>query len=157
MTIMISRTDLARNTRKAIEQARKGQPVVVESYGEEQVAIVDAVDYRLMQAVMRYQARDHSVEPADITVGLTEEMLQQVVEAAEGDVQARWNRVVAAHQDHEISFGRAAELLHMNRYELTDRYNRLGIPLHLGPATVEEAQREFGVLLANRNTSPLSD
>jgi hypothetical protein len=36
----ISRTHLARNTRQTIEQARRGQAILVESYGEEQVAIV---------------------------------------------------------------------------------------------------------------------
>jgi hypothetical protein len=33
----ISRTHLARNTRQTIEQARRGQAILVESYGEEQV------------------------------------------------------------------------------------------------------------------------
>jgi hypothetical protein len=147
MTILISRTDLARNTRKVIEKARKGEPIMVESYGEEQVAILDAFDYRLLRAYTHYQARDvdrgnMSVAPA----GLTEEELEQRVADAGGDIQARWDLVVAAHQAHDISFGRAAELLHTNRFELGNRYNRLGIPLHLGPKTIEEVWLETEAL-----------
>lgn len=143
MTILISRTDLARNTRKAIELARKGQPVFVESYGEEQITILDAIDYRLLQAAVRFQSRDPGRDSFSAPQGLTEEELQQFVAEAGGDVQVRWDRVVAAHQNHDISFGRAAELLNINRFELTDRYNRLGISLHMGSATIEEAWREI--------------
>ena len=66
--------------------------------------------------------------------------------AAGGDIQVRYDRVVAAHQAHDISFGRAAELLTTNRFELAERYNRLGIPLHIGPATIEEVWREIEAL-----------
>lgn len=146
MTILISRTDLARNTRKVIEQARKGQSVVVESYGIEQVAILDAVDYRLLLAMAHYQALEQSGGKVTETRGLTREERQQLVDAAGGDVQVWWDRVFAAHQDNEISLGRAAELLDTNRYELAVRYNRLGIPLQLGPRTVDEALREVETL-----------
>ena len=143
--ITINRTELARNTRQVIEQARKGQPVVVESYGEEQVAILDAVDFRLLQAYTRYRG-GHEPNAAAEHEGLTHTELQQLVEQAGGDSQIWWDRVVAAHQDNAISLGRAAELLNTNRYELTGRYNRLGIPLQLGPRTVEEAGREVEAL-----------
>jgi prevent-host-death family protein len=141
--IMISRTELARNTRKVIEQVRKGQPVLVESYGEEQVAILDAIDFRLVQAFIRYRPdRNAAVEHN----GLTHAELQELVEQAGGDVQVWWDRVVAAHQDNAISLGRAAELLNTNRFVLTERYNRLGIPLQLGPRTIEEAIAEVEAL-----------
>ena len=35
---IISKTDLARRTRQIVNQARRGGAVIVESYGEEQVA-----------------------------------------------------------------------------------------------------------------------
>lgn len=146
MTITISRTELARNTRKVIEQAQKGQPVVVESYGTEQVAVLDAIDFRLLQAAVRYQQTKSDDEPASFPDGLTEKQLEQAVVAAGGDIQVRYDRVVAAHQAHDISFGRAAELLTTNRFELAERYNRLGIPLHIGPATIEEVWREIEAL-----------
>ncbi|HBY95358.1 MAG TPA: hypothetical protein DEP84_15635, partial [Chloroflexi bacterium] len=53
---VITKTELARNTRQVVDQARRGQPVMVESYGQEQVAIVDAIDYRLLRAVAAYGA-----------------------------------------------------------------------------------------------------
>lgn len=143
--INISRTELARNTRKVIEQARKGQPVLVESYGEEQVAILDAVDFRLLQAYTRYRGesgRPTAAEPQ----GVTQAELHQMIEEADGDVQVGWDRVIAAHQNTAISLGRAAELLNTNRYELAERYNRLGIPLQLGPATIDEAMDETQAL-----------
>jgi hypothetical protein len=72
----ISRTDLARSTRQALEQARRGQTVLVESYGEEQVAIVDALDYRLLQAVARYRARPDAPahDATAVPQGLSEEV-----------------------------------------------------------------------------------
>ena len=143
--INISRTELARNTRRVIEQARKGQPVLVESYGEEQVAILDAVDFRLLQAYARYRGESGHQTTAERR-GITQAELQQMVEQASGDVQVGWDRVVAAHQDNDISLGRAAELLNTNRYELAERYNRLGIPLQLGPRAVEEAIGEAEAL-----------
>ena len=47
---IISKTDLARRTRQIVNQARRGGAVIVESYGEEQVAILDAADYRCLRA-----------------------------------------------------------------------------------------------------------
>ena len=131
MTSLISRTELARNTRKVIEEARREGPVLVESYGEEQVALIDAFDFRLMQAFIRYQA------------GQPQDKVSDSMMESGGDVQARWDRVVAAHQKQDISFGRAAELLNTDRWSLMDRYHRLGIPLHIGPATIEEALEEI--------------
>lgn len=143
MTILISRTELARNTRKVIEEARRAGPVLVESYGEEQVALIDAFDFRLMQAFIRYQAGEPQDQVSDGMMGLAEEAVQEAIRESGGDIQARWDRVVAAHQKHDISFGRAAVLLNTDRWSLMDRYNRLGIPLHIGPATIEEALEEI--------------
>lgn len=147
MTIYISRTDLARNTRKTIERARKEGPVMVESYGEEQVAILDAIDYRLIRAILNYQSGVADMRSTTTSHGLTEDELQGLVDQSDGNQQIKWDTVVAAHQNNDISFGRLAELLGTNRFELAARYNRLSIPLHIGPATIEEAQQDYETLI----------
>jgi hypothetical protein len=144
----ISRTDLARSTRQALEQARRGQTVLVESYGEEQVAIVDALDYRLLQAVARYRARHDTPAHDDTAVpeGLSEEAVATAVLRSQGDTQAAWDLVIAVYLDGHISLARAAELLHLNRFDLTLRFNRLGLPLRVGPASADEALVEVEAL-----------
>lgn len=146
----ISRTDLARRTRQIMEQARRGRTVIVESYGEEQVALLDAADYRCLRAIAAYFAlpphpapiNDPSLTPR----GLDEAEVQAAVAAAEGDPQAAWNRILAAYLDGDISLGRAAQLLGMDRYDLTERFSRLGLPLRLGSGTPAEARRELASL-----------
>lgn len=146
----ISRTDLARRTRQIMEQARRGRPVIVESYGEEQVALLDAADYRCLRAIAAYFALPpHPAPVNDPTLaprGLDEAEVQAAVAAAEGDPQAAWNRILAAYLDGDISLGRAAHLLGVDRFELTERFSRLGLPLHLGSATPAEARRELASL-----------
>ena len=138
----ISRTDLARSTRQTLEQVRRGQTVLVESYGEEQVAIVDALDYRLLRAVALYRARQDAPtqNPTAVPQGLSAEAVETAVSTAQGDTQAAWNLIITAYLDGHVSLGRAAELLGQSRFELTARFNRLGLPLRLGdlsPATVQ--------------------
>jgi predicted HTH domain antitoxin len=146
--LTISRTELARSTRQTVEQARHGQTIFVKSYGEEQVAIVDALDYRLLRAVAAYRTR-HAA-PAQISdsvpQGLPSERIQASVAQADGDSQVLWDTVTSTYLDGDISLGRAAELLKLSRFELTARFNRLGLPLHLGPATLREAQDEIQAL-----------
>lgn len=127
----ISRTELARSTRQAIEQARRGQIILVESYGEEHVAIVDAWDYRLLYAAATYRTwPDAPVQDASATPqGLTAETIAAAQNAAGGDPQIVWQQVVAAYLDGHISLGRAAELLQQSHFELQARFNRLGLPL----------------------------
>jgi hypothetical protein len=144
----ISRTELARSTRQAIEQARRGQTILVESYGEEQVAIVDALDYRLLRAVAHYRARPDSPaqDAAAVPQGLTAAALEAAQNEAGNDPQAVWDEVVTAYLDGHISLGRAAGLLKQSRFELTARFNRLGLPLRLGPLSAAEGQAEYEVL-----------
>ncbi|MCC7355615.1 MAG: type II toxin-antitoxin system prevent-host-death family antitoxin [Anaerolineae bacterium] len=147
---IISKTDLARHTRQILDRARRGRPIIVESYGEEQVAIMDAADYRCLRAIAAYHAlpphpapiRDRHLLPR----GLEQEAVAQAIAAAGGDLQAGWDRVLSAYLDGEISLGRAAELMGFSRFDLTERFHRLGIPLRLGPATVEEAKAEVEAL-----------
>lgn len=128
--ITISKTDLARRTRQVVDQARRGEPIIVESYGQEQVAILDAIDYRCLQAMA--VVRLHSLEPgcpenaASMPAGLTVSDVEQAQLLAGGDVQAAWNLVIAAYVNGAVSLGRAAELLDLSRFELQYRLNRLG-------------------------------
>lgn len=54
----------------------------------------------------------------------------------------RWAIVVGAYLDGHINLGKAAELLGVHRLELQREFLRKGIPLRLGPETVEEAKAE---------------
>lgn len=146
----VSKTDLARRTRQVVDRARRGHTLIVESYGEEQVAIMDVLDYRLLQSVASYHARPSQTAPIrdeDMAPrGLSEEEVREAVAEAGTDAQAAWNRIIAAYLDGDISLGRAAQLLDVSRFELTQRFNRLNLPLHLGPANDDEARAELEAL-----------
>ena len=109
----ISKTDLARHTRQVVDRARRGDTIIVKSYGEEQV-VVDAADYRFLRAIATHQAlpshpapaNDPALEPA----GLSEAELKQAEQQAGGSLQDRWNKVIAAYLDGHINLGRAAVL-----------------------------------------------
>ena len=145
-TSTISKTDLARRTRQVVDRARRGDTIIVESYGEEQVVVIDAVDYRILRAVAAYQTlpphstpvNDPTVEPA----GLSETEVERAWQEAGESPQARWNKVMAAYLDGHINLGRAATLLALSSYELDERFRRLEVPRRIGPATREEAQAE---------------
>jgi prevent-host-death family protein len=147
VSTIISKTDLARRARQVVDQARRGRPVIIESYGEEQVAVLDAADYRCLRAIVAYYALPpHPAPISDPTLaprGLDQPEVQAAVAAAEGDSQAAWNHVLAAYLDGDISLGRAAQLLGVDRFDLTERLNRLGLPLHLGSATPAQARQEL--------------
>lgn len=141
----INRTDLARRTRQMMDRVRRGDTLIVESYGEEQVVLMDVLDYRLMRAVTAYHSlpprpnplTDPTLEPA----GLSESQLAGL------DTQERWNRIMAAYLDGHISLGRAATLGGLSRYELDERCRRLDIPRRIGPETIEEARAEVDTAL----------
>ena len=146
MTTTISRTQLARQTRQVVEQVRRSGGVIVESFGEEQVAILDVQDYRLLLAMAAYRSlppKETPVnEPSQTPAGLTEDVLSE----EGGSLQQRWNQVIAAYLDGEISLGRAALLLGISRYELLERCHRFNIPLPVGPQPIEEAIADFAAL-----------
>jgi len=56
------------------------------------------------------------------------------------------SRIIRDYLDERISLGKAAEQLGLSRFELQERFHRLGAPLRLGPATIEEAREEIAVL-----------
>lgn len=134
--IIFSKTDLARRSRQVVDQARRGRPVIIASYGKELVAVLDAADYRCLRAITAYYTLPpHPApigDPALAPRGLEQAEVQAAVASAEGDPQAAWNRVLAAYLDGDISLGRAAHLLGVDRFDLTERLGRLGLPSHPG-------------------------
>jgi predicted HTH domain antitoxin len=123
MTVTISRTYLARNTREIVEQVRGGQTVVVQSYGEDQVVVLDALDYRLLRSLVNYAVNT---------------VLADKASTGEDAV----NNTVWAYLDRHISLAKAAEQLGLSRFELMERFDRLGVPLRIGPASIDEARDE---------------
>jgi hypothetical protein len=131
----ISKTDLARNTRQVINNVLRGQATFIESHGKPEAVIVDIVDYRILRAVMRYHAGRPKI---DASAGLTEADLQR-----SGDVQGRYDQVMAHYLAGSISLGRAAELLGASWLDLRTRCLRLDVPLAAAPATPAEAQADL--------------
>lgn len=123
MTVTISRTDLARNTREVVDQVRRSQPVLVQSYGEDQVVLLDALDYRILKAVVNYAVSKVSAE---------------VVDATDDGL----NSTMRAYLNQDISLAKAAEQMSLSRFDLMERFERLGVPLRIGPASVDEAHDE---------------
>ena len=117
MVAMISKTDLARNTRDIVERVRSGQTLIVKSYGEEQIVLLDALDYRIMQSLVNYVAKSDTNDALD--------------------------DVIVAYLDEEISVAKAAEQLGISRYELMERFERIGIPLRQGSQTIDDALDEI--------------
>jgi prevent-host-death family protein len=115
--ITISQTDLARKTQEVVDRVQHGEVTVVERSGREQVILLDPLDFRLLQA-----------------------LAQCAIERQESDSSDA--EALRAYLASEISLGKAAELLNLSRFELQSRLHRLGVPLRLGPASLEEARAE---------------
>lgn len=62
-------------------------------------------------------------------------------EASEGEIQSLLRRYL----DEEISLSKMATVLGVSRFELMERFERLGVPVRIGPATIEEAREEVRV------------
>ncbi|MFY9822923.1 MAG: UPF0175 family protein [Thermoanaerobaculia bacterium] len=118
----ISQADLAKRTQDLVDRVKHGEVAVVETSGQEQAVLLDPLDFRLLQALAQ--------------CAIQEKELGQ--EADNPDVSS-----LRAYLAGEISLGKAAELLDLSRFELQDRFLRLGVPLHLGPATLEDAWAEI--------------
>ena len=77
------------------------------------------------------------------------EMVDQALEEMlERQAGLRWSVVIGAYLDEEINLSKAAELLGMHRLELQERFITKGIPLRIGPDTVEEAKAEMTAIEA---------
>lgn len=125
MSLSISRTELARNTREIVERVRQGEQVTVQGYGEDQIVLLDALDYRILRSIANYALRKGHMEIPDDDFSLA----------------------IDTYLEEKISLGKAAELLGLSRYELMDRFERLGVPLRIGPATLDEARDEVRAAL----------
>jgi hypothetical protein len=127
----VSRTELARNTRRVLSDVQRGRTALIENYGEPEAALLDIVDYRILGAVMRYHADTPEIA-AD--AGLSEEAVQAL-----DDPDAQYGLVFAHYLAGSISLARAAELLEMPWLELRTRCLRLNVPLRVAPGDVAEA------------------
>jgi antitoxin (DNA-binding transcriptional repressor) of toxin-antitoxin stability system len=118
----ISQEDLSENLPEIIDRVQPGEVVIIQQADQEQVVLMDPVDFRLLHALARCASAEQD----------------RGQEADDSDVQA-----LRACLAMEISLGKAAELLGLHRLELQEHLHRLGAPLHLGPATLEEAWAEI--------------
>jgi len=121
---VISQTELQDKAREIVERVRHGEMAVVESSGEEQIVLLDAADFRLLQALAAC-----ATEPPEPTEDISHDTL-----------------VLRSYLSTDINLGKAAEELGLSRLELQDRFLRLGVPLRIGPSSMEEALREIVVL-----------
>lgn len=119
VSVTISKTDLARRTREVLDQARRGQMIIVRSYGEDQVVLLDILDYRILKAL----ASNVLAPDARLSIDDTE-------------------KAIHAYLNEDISLAKAAELLGVSRYELLERFERMGLPLRQGPQAMDEALDE---------------
>lgn len=127
MMVTISRTDLARRTRQIIDEVQRGQMVIVERYGEEQIVLLDAVDYHILMAA---------------------------AEANPPTSVGKWqslSEAIRSYLSGSINLGKAAEMLEMSRFELMERLDRLGLPLRLGPESVSDATDEIKIARQSRD------
>ncbi len=136
----VSRTDLARNTRRVLRDVQRGRTALIESHGEPEAALVDIVDYRILRAVMRYYAELPDVVPE---VGLPEAAVQAL-----DDLDARYALVFRHYLSENISLARAAELLDMSWLELRTRCLRLDVPVRTAPQNAAEAVNDVAAMEA---------
>jgi prevent-host-death family protein len=127
---VISQTDLQNRAGEIFERVHHGEMAVVESTGEEQIVLLDAVDFRLLQALAACAA-----------------------DTSEEDVSSD-ARILRDYLHDEISLGKAAEELGLSRFDLADRLHRLGIPLPFGPVSLEDARSEIAVMRKTRRVTP---
>ena len=92
--------------------------------------IIFTPDWRLDQLIKLSRRQPAMVDDV-LRVGLAE------------NKAAQWAIVVGAYLDEEISLGKAAELLGLSWIEALDLFREKGIPLKLGPETIEEAKAEI--------------
>lgn len=136
----ISKTDLARSTHRVIREAQRGYTVLVENHGQPEVVIVDIVDFQLQRAAIHYFSFPKEYEK-DLEV--TESLLGSLATD-----QARFDMVIGHYLAEHQSIGRSAELLRMSTPELMIRLGRAGVPLRVGPTSLEELQSDIETIKA---------
>jgi len=120
---VISPSDLSQRTREILDRVQEGELAVVASGGEERIVLLDALDYRLLRDLALCATGGPANGPDDL------------LEA----------RVLRDYLDERINLGKAADLLGINRFELEESFQRLGIPLRRGARSIEDAQAEIAV------------
>jgi hypothetical protein len=125
----ISQADLATNTQEVVDRVQHGEVAVIEGSGQGQVVLLDGLDFRLLRVLAQC-----AIDEKGPGLG-----------AEDSDVQA-----LRRYLAEEISLGKASELLGVNRFELQERFHRLGVPLRIGPATLEEARADVAATLKFR-------
>lgn len=96
-------------------------------------------------AVRRGATAGASPRPAGLGT-LDHRLLQAVVRLATGaEGQEEGDALFRRYLDEEISLAKLAETLEVSRFELQESFERLGVPVRLGPATLEEARDEVKV------------
>lgn len=152
----VRKADLARHAGRVIQAVRKGEPALVESDGEPEVAIIDVVDYRLLRAALRHLGRPVGRDAAPVGPGPApaEGGLDRQEVDALPDVQARYDLVLARYLQGDISLARAAELLDMPWIELRTRFRRLDIPVATAPADLAEALQDVEVAMRLARPEP---
>lgn len=130
----VRKTDLARNTRQVIRNAQRGQTILIENHGQAEAAILDILDYRILRAFMAYHAHQPAVDPD----GIPDQKLSGLKES-----QDIFNLVLAYYLGGAISLGRAAELLDLPALDLQARFQRLEVPIQLGPEDAQAALDEI--------------
>jgi antitoxin (DNA-binding transcriptional repressor) of toxin-antitoxin stability system len=135
----VAETELATETQQVVRAARSGQTVLVEVHGKAEVAIIDVDDYHLLRAAARYVAERQKSAPQTtaVAVGLTDEVVARLT-----DPQDRYDLVLDGYLDEAISLSRAAELLGTSWLGLRTRFERLNLPLRIGPTDLEDARAE---------------
>jgi hypothetical protein len=133
----VRKTDLARKTSQVIRNVLRGQPTLIENHGQPEVAIVDVIDYLILRALAHFHAGN--LPPLD-PEGPSEHEFFGL------DLQERYNRAREYYLSEQCSTGRMSELLQISWIDLRERFNRLGVPLFLGPSTEEEAREETETL-----------
>ncbi|MEA3350787.1 MAG: hypothetical protein U9Q82_09220 [Chloroflexota bacterium] len=134
----IPKTDLARKTRQVLLAVQRGQTTIVENHGQPEAAIIDIVDYRILRAVLRYLANPLEF---DSEAGLPDSALDNL-----DDPQACFDLVLTHYLAKAISLGRVAELLDLAWADLRFRFNRLDVPIFVGPENIEELKQELETL-----------
>ena len=132
---VISPSDLGDKGREIVERVRHGEMTVVEMSGDEQIVLLDATDFRLLWALALC---------ATEASGSAEEVPPEA-------------RILRDYLDDEISLGKAAEELGLSRFELAERFHRLGVPLPFGPESLEDARSEIAAMRKFRRESSSSE
>ncbi len=121
----ITRTELARSTRVVLDNVQRGRAALIEKHGQPEAAILDILDYYILQGVTQYHAESMKI---DLQAGLSAESV-----AACGEEDEVYTLVVGHYLAGAISLSRAAELLESPALEFRVRLQRLGVPIRTYP------------------------